>query len=66
MMLDLRSLVAWVRDIFGRGRLAGRVPIGTPNLDLDEAPPSLDREANRVVFGGGTALENIKPAPEQT
>jgi hypothetical protein len=58
------SIVRWLADLVtdrrdGPGLLpeppsSGRGgPLGTPSRDLDEAPPSLDQEANRVVSGGG-------------
>jgi hypothetical protein len=51
--LDVRSLWDWCRDLIGRGRLSGGGPLGTPSLDLEEAPPDLDQDANRAVSGGG-------------
>jgi hypothetical protein len=51
--LDVRSLWDWWRDLIGRGRLSGGGPLGTPTLDLEEAPPGVDPDANRAVSGGG-------------
>jgi hypothetical protein len=52
MVLDLRSLWAWCREVVGRGgSTAG--PLGIPSIDLDEAPPGIDQDANRAVSGGG-------------
>jgi hypothetical protein len=53
MSLDVRSLREWVADLFGRGRFSGGGPLGTPSLDLDEAPPGIDQENNRAVSGNG-------------
>jgi hypothetical protein len=53
MILDVRSLVDWMKDVVGRGRVSGGGPLGTPSHDLDEAPPGLDQESNRGVSGGG-------------
>jgi hypothetical protein len=27
--------------------------LGIPSIDLDEAPPGIDQDANRAVSGGG-------------
>ena len=66
MTLDLRSLGAWVRDIFGWGRLAGGMPLGTPSLDLADASPSLGQETTRAVSGGGTVGPDDEPAHPHT
>jgi hypothetical protein len=52
MSLDVRSLWDWCREVVGRGPSTA-MPLGTPSTDFDEAPPSIDQEANRAVSGGG-------------
>ena len=37
--------------------------LGTPTLDTDEAPPSLDEEKNAVVSGGGLVDESDDEEP---
>jgi hypothetical protein len=42
--------------------LTDRGATGTPSHDLDEAPPSVDQEANRVVSGGGVVGDQHGPS----
>lgn len=39
--------------------------LGTPTLTLDEAPPSLDQEANGVVSGGGLVGPDDDAGPRE-
>jgi hypothetical protein len=49
-----RSLLTRLGELLGGRDLRGRGgPTGTPSHDLDEAPPSVDQEANSAVSGGG-------------
>jgi hypothetical protein len=64
--LDVRSLREWVADVLGRGRLSGGGPLGTPSIDLDEAPPGFDQEANRAVSGGGMVGPDDEAASRKT
>ena len=61
MPLDVRSLTQWVKSVSGHERPHVGGSLGTPSHDLDEAPPGIDQEANRVVSGGGVAGVDGQP-----
>jgi len=39
--------------------------LGTPSVTLDEAPPSLDQDANAVVSGGGVVGPDDERGPRR-
>lgn len=74
MRIWASSVRRWMADLVaghGRAGLAdSELPLtgrggatGTPSHDLDEAPPSLDQEANQVVSGGGVVGDNDREGP---
>lgn len=51
----------------GRRRRSGRgASLGTPSSLLNEAPPSVDQEANWVVSGGGLVGSRPDSGPSRT